>query len=88
MAILTKRTQVLFTEDQYAALTIYAKKKHKPLGTVVREIVERSILAKETRNRRQRAARRLLSKDLPVTDWERFEKELGKAHLSCDLKEK
>ncbi|MEW5767426.1 MAG: hypothetical protein AB1797_07330 [bacterium] len=87
MSTYCKRAQVLFTEEQYRLLSEAAQIAHKPVGTIIRESLEKTILAPRKQQKKREAARRICSMNLPTIEWEEFEKELVKAHTPCDILE-
>lgn len=79
----TQRIQVLFTEKQYKILEELAAKRHKKLGTLIREAVEETYLKEEKIKRMKDAVDSLLklgkeSPTPPPADWESWEKEYAK----------
>lgn len=87
MSTYCKRAQVLFTEEQYRLLSEFAQTAHKAIGTIIRESVEKDIIARRKQQKRREAAERICSKNLPTIEWEEFKKELVKAHTPCDILE-
>jgi hypothetical protein len=87
MSTYCKRAQVLFTEEQHRLLSEFAQATHKPIGTVIRESIEKEIIAQRKQQKRREAAERICSMNLPTIEWEKFEKELVKAHTPCDILE-
>ena len=85
MSTYCKRAQVLFTDEQYKLLSEFAKTTHKSIGTIIRESIEKDIIAQRKQQKRREATNRLCSKNLPTIEWEEFEKELVKAHTPCDI---
>lgn len=79
----TQRAQVLFTEEQYKTLEELAEKRHKKLGTLIREAVEETYLKEEQIKRRKGAIDSLLklATESPTPapeDWGKWEKEYSK----------
>ena len=79
----TQRIQVLFTEKQYKTLEELAEKRHKKLGTLIREAVEETYLKEEKIKRMKDAVDSLLKlgKETPTPppkDWESWEKEYSR----------
>ena len=66
----TRRVQTMLTPRQYDLLRAYAEEVKKPIGAVVREIVERTLLDELERRRKREALEWLCSQELPVDDWE------------------
>jgi len=75
MATLTKKTQILFSEEQLELLKKIAEEKATSMGALVREAVEKVYLKGIKRERRD-IAKRLISMQLPVDEWEKMEKEI------------
>ncbi|MDD5435156.1 MAG: hypothetical protein PH343_06980 [Nitrospira sp.] len=79
----TQRVQVLFTEKQYKTLEELASKKHKKIGTLIRETLEETYLKEEKIKRMKDAVDSLLklsgeSDAIPPRDWQKWEKEYAK----------
>ncbi len=55
--MLTKRTNVLFTEDDYLMLSELAKESKKTIGEVVRHAVRKTYKAKKTLSANEKAFR-------------------------------
>ena len=75
MSKLTKRLQLLLTPEQYKMLQLYAKKHKKSIGSVIREALDKMISGR-SKKEKKKAVERLLSRKLPVSDWEQMEKEI------------
>jgi len=75
MATLTKKTQILFSEEQLELLKKIAKEKGTSMGALIREAVEKVYL-KEIKYQRLEIAKRLINMQLPVDEWEKMEKEI------------
>jgi len=71
-----KRVQTVLTAEQYGLLVQAAKRAKKPVSTLIRESVEKGVLAQELHHRRERALKDLLSLDAPAPDWEKMEEEI------------
>ena len=72
----TKRVQALFTEQQYEMLREYAEETDTPVGTLVRETVEESLITSLEQRRKQKALAWMASQNLPVDDWESMERQI------------
>ena len=72
----TKRVQTVLTTEQYELLLQVARQADKTVSALVREVIEVGLLAQEARKRRERAFKKLVSLDAPVSDWERMESEI------------
>lgn len=83
----TKKAQVLFTEEQFKILENIAAKRHKKLGTLIREAVEKVYIEKRRIAETANAIDKLLS--LPPTpppkDYQEWEKEYSKLKQPCDI---
>jgi len=73
----------LFTPRQYELLSEYAQEVQKPLSVVVREAVERVLLAELEQRRKQEALEWLCSQELPVDDWEVMERQIETMWETC-----
>ncbi len=82
MAKYSKKIQVLLTEQQYKDLEEISSQQQKKLGSLVREAIEEYHLKKKKKREIAEAVDRLLSlPPVPVPEsWEKFEKELARAH--------
>ena len=76
---LTKKTMILFDEEQYKKLKEFAKERHISIGQVIRESVETIVSKKGNLEERIQAAIKLTSAEEEV-DWDEFEKTLSKGH--------
>lgn len=56
-----KRTQVLFTEQQYRQLLEIARQRHKPIGVLIREAAEKLYLKDERSRQKTEALKSLLA---------------------------
>lgn len=56
-----RKTQVLFTEQQYQELLEISRRKHKSVGTLLREAAERLYLKDERSRQKTEALESLLS---------------------------
>jgi hypothetical protein len=72
-----KRVQAMFTERQYELLQEYAQETETPVGTLVRETVEESLIAGLEQRRKKEALDWMASQRLPVEDWELMEAQIG-----------
>jgi predicted DNA-binding protein len=71
-----KRIQIRLTERQHALLTAYAQEINKPISTLVREMIERTLLKELEQQRKREALDRLCSGDAPVSDWPEMERQM------------
>lgn len=78
-----KRVQTMFTEQQHALLTAYAQDVNKPLSTLIREMVERTLLKELEQRRKREALERLCSGDTPVSDWPEMERQIEQRWEEC-----
>ena len=72
---LTKRTNVLLTREQDRALQEWSAATGKSKGAIIRELLDKSLLGGRSGTAHQ-AAERLVSLNLPVSDWEEMEAEM------------
>ena len=78
-----KRVQTMLTERQYELLQEYAQEINKPLGALVREAVEQSLIIDLEKRRKQKALERLCSGDTPVSDWPEMERQIEQRWEEC-----
>jgi hypothetical protein len=71
-----KRVQTMFTEQQYQMLVEYAEETDTPVGTLVRETVEQSLITSLEQRRKKKALEWMASQHLPVDDWESMERQV------------
>ncbi len=83
----TKKAQVLFTEEQYKTLKDIAAKRHKKLGALIREAVEKMYIEKMRKKQTAEAVDKLLSlPPIPAPeDYQKWEKEYSKLKQPCDI---
>jgi hypothetical protein len=72
----TRKAQVILSAEQYELVERYAREQRKAVSSVLRESLERTLLATLDGRRREAALRRLTSQELPVADWETIGREL------------
>ncbi len=72
----TKKAQVVLSSEQYDLLEGYAREQGKTVSSLLREILEQTLLAELAKRRRQAALDWLFSQELPTGDWEDIEREL------------
>lgn len=78
-----KRVQTMFTERQYELLVEYAQETDTPVGTLVRETVEESLLTDLEQRRKKKALEWMASQHLPVDDWELMERQIESRLEEC-----
>ena len=78
-----KRVQMMLTEQQYELLQEYAQEIDKPLGVVIRETVEHSLIIDLEQRHKQKALERLCSGDTPVGDWPEMERQIEQRWEEC-----
>ena len=81
MSIYTRRLQTVLTEDQFEALSKIAAEMEKPISVLIREAIEKTYLEPSRRDRRRAAAKRLISMNVPIGDWEQVEDEIARGML-------
>lgn len=77
---LTKKAIVLFDEDQYKRIQIFAKTRHISVGRAIRDAVDAVVLKKGNAGERMKAAQRLTSAKDADADWDKFERSVMKGH--------
>ena len=80
----TKRVQALFTEWQYDLLQQYAKELNVPVGTLVRETVQKALITDLEQGRKEKALEWMAAQRLPVDDWETMEDQLESRWKECE----
>lgn len=78
-----KRVQTMFTESQYELLREYAQETDIPVGTLVRETVEESLITDLEQRRKKKALEWMASQHLPVDDWELMERQIESRGEEC-----
>ena len=78
-----KRVQTMLTEQQYDLLREYAQEINKPLGVIIREAVQQSLIIDLEQRRKQKALDWLFSQELPVDDWEMMERQIESRWEEC-----
>lgn len=73
----TQRIQVLFPEEEYAALEAHARETGRPLSQIVRECVQAYLLPEIEGKRRAAALAWFCAGEDPVDDWEHLKKGLA-----------
>lgn len=71
-----RKAQVLLSANQYELVRQYAREHGTNVSSVLRETLERTLLATLEQRRRQTALRRLIEQELPVADWPQIEVEI------------
>jgi len=81
---LTKRVMILFDPERYQKLEEEAKQRHCSVGALIREAIEKRILEKgdASRSTKLKAAKRLISMEEDVPDWDEIEKLISRGHLN------
>lgn len=79
---LTKRVMVLFDPEQYRKLEEEASRRSCSVGSLIRQAVDKEI-SKEAGSKEQRmqAARRLVSAEEEMPEWQEIEKLIVQGHL-------
>lgn len=80
MGVLTRKIQILFSDEQYGLLKRIAAEKGTSVGALVRDAIEKVYL-KEIKKRRMEIAERLVRMKLPVGDWEEMEEEIARGAM-------
>ncbi|MEJ2737586.1 MAG: hypothetical protein P8189_29200 [Anaerolineae bacterium] len=79
-----RRVQAMFTERQYELLREYAQETDTPVGTLVRETVEESLITDLEQRRKQKALEWMASQHLPIDDWETVERQMESRWEECE----
>lgn len=72
----TMRVQTMFTRHQYGLLQEHAEKTGRPLSIVIREALQKTLIADLEKQRKEQALEWLFSQELPVDDWEAIERQI------------
>ncbi len=83
MPTLTRKAMILFDPEQYRKLEEEARRRKSSVGTLVREAVEKAILAKSkvvSHDERIKAAERIVSAQEEIPEWEEIEKLIARGH--------
>jgi 16S rRNA U516 pseudouridylate synthase RsuA-like enzyme len=80
MPALTRKVQVLLTEERHRALIRLAAAQGKPVSALLRDEVVDHLLKEARRSARRKAFEEITAMDLPVADWPEVEAQLEQAH--------
>ena len=82
MPTFTKKAMILFDPEQYRKLEEEARRRKSSVGTLVREAVEKAILAKSmvSHDERIKAAERIVYAQEEIPEWEEIEKLIARGH--------
>lgn len=78
MSLLTKRVQVLFSQDVWDELVEQARLKKESVGSLIRKAVERTYMDDTTESaqvQRRQIVEQMAAMHLPVADWQEMEAE-------------
>ena len=78
MSLLTKRVQVLFSQDVWDELVEQARLKKESVGSLIRKAVERTYMDDTTESaqaQRREIVEQMAAMNLPVADWQTMETE-------------
>ena len=80
---LTKRVMILFDPERYRRLEEEARQRHCSIGALIRETLENEVLrkGKTSRSTKLEAAKRLISMEEDVSDWDEIENGIARGHL-------
>jgi len=80
---LTKRVMILFDPERYQKLEEEARQRHCSIGALIRETLESGVLRKgeASRSTKLQAAKRLISMEEDVPDWDKVERLIARGHL-------
>jgi hypothetical protein len=73
----------MFTERQYELLREYAQETDTPVGTLVRETVEESLITDLEQRRKKRALEWMAAQHLPIDDWDSMERQIESRWEEC-----
>lgn len=81
---LTRKVMVLFDADRYQKLNEVAKQRGCSTGALIREAVEKGILARSEASRKAKslAAKRLVSMREDIPDWDEVERLIARGHVN------
>ena len=79
-----RRVQTMFTERQFELLQQHAHETDMPVGTLVRETVEKALIADLEQRRKQKALEWMAAQNLPAEDWEQMERQLESRWTECE----
>ena len=85
MAILTKRVQVLFSEDQWQQLAQKAAEREKSVASLIREAVEQTYFSAKQKSIDEKLAviEEMSQMNLNVDDWEVMKQEIISRYDQC-----
>jgi hypothetical protein len=78
--------QAMFTEWEYDLLQQHAKEMNVPVGTLVRETVQKVLIAGLEQRRKEKALEWMAAQHMPVDDWEIMEDQLESRWKECEDK--
>ena len=76
MSVLTKRTQILFSPEEYELLKKLAASTKSSVGELVRRAVKKQYQIIGKKEKIQAVDRLCRKKELPVENWEKMEKKI------------
>lgn len=71
-----RRAQVVLPADEYALLETSAAELGTTVSALIRDVLERTLLASLHRRRQDAAMQRLFNQELPTAEWRTIEREL------------
>ena len=74
MSVLTRRVQVLLSPDELARSQTIAHTRGESVSALIRKAIE-TVYLRHPPERRREAVKRMAALSLPVSDWERMERE-------------
>ncbi|MCL4369634.1 MAG: hypothetical protein M1380_01820 [Chloroflexi bacterium] len=80
-----KKAQVVLSEEQYQLLDEYAQAQGMTVSSLLRESLERTLIASLQRRRREAALSRLTGQQLPTANWDAIERELEERWTGHDI---
>ena len=81
--VLSKKVMILFDPDKYKKLELKARLYKKSVGALIRDTIEEAVLSddKESKKKRMEAAKRIVSADEKLVEWEEIEKLIAQGHV-------
>ena len=81
--VLSKKVMILFDPDKYKKLELKARLYKKSVGALIRDTIEEAVLSddKVSKKKRMEAAKRIVSADEKLVEWEEIEKLIAQGHV-------
>lgn len=75
------RVQALLSDEQFQLLETLSQKEGKTISSLIRHAVDVAYVAEVERQKRTTAYQRLISRQLPVSDWDEMKGEITRGAL-------